>query len=137
MITKCGHRYFNDTDGDVWEDEPKPTYTCECCGKGIFANDDYFELDGNYYCYSCAYNRCENILAAFGAEDKEIVLPKCEYCGDEITGRYKIFRGKKYCEDCIADCGADLIEEVFGIKPETAGEPEEQWGNPWEDRWED
>ncbi len=120
MITTYGNTCFNDTDGDVWEDEPEPTFVCECCGKGLCAGDDYFSIEDKIFCYSCADRRCEDILAAFGAEEKEIVLPRCDSCGESITGRYKIFRGKKYCEDCYADFGAELIEEIFGVSLETA-----------------
>lgn len=33
--------------------EPTPIYTCKYCGEGIFVEDKYAEIDGNYYHADC------------------------------------------------------------------------------------
>lgn len=48
--------------------EPKPVYTCKFCGEGIFAEDHYVEIDGDYYHAECLENEMpfENLMQLFG-----------------------------------------------------------------------
>lgn len=119
MITKCGHRYFNDTDGDVWEDEPEPVYKCGCCGFGIFSGDSYYDIGGEPICYYCARN-CAIVLRKHGGMVRKPIAPICDFCKSEINEEYIAFRGKNYCKDCISDYGDDLTEEIFGVSRKNA-----------------
>lgn len=33
--------------------EPRPVYMCKRCRDGIYAGDEYFEIDGDYYHADC------------------------------------------------------------------------------------
>ncbi len=63
----------------------------------------------------------------FGRYEDKFKAARCDSCGESITGRYKIFRGKKYCEDCYADYGADLVEEIFHARSAIVGWEDSTW----------
>ncbi len=132
MIMQYGHRFFNDVNGDVWEDEPEPepTYICENCGQNINEGDEFYRIENREYCLDCVRYRGEAILRDLGAEKHEINLPVCECCKEEIRGKYFVFRGHKYCNDCVVDYGEDFIREILDAEPETAGEAQ-RWEPDW------
>lgn len=48
--------------------EPPTVYTCKHCGEGIVENDNYYEVDGDYYHEECFNDAATSILTErFGA----------------------------------------------------------------------
>ena len=49
--------------------DPIPDHRCSKCGEGIFENDEYAIIDGQYYCYDCIDNMayCE-LIPLLGGE---------------------------------------------------------------------
>ncbi len=48
--------------------EPKAIYTCEYCGEGIVAEDEYVEIDREYYHADCLKSEMpfKDLMALFG-----------------------------------------------------------------------
>ncbi|MBQ6403801.1 MAG: hypothetical protein IJI27_07840 [Oscillospiraceae bacterium] len=47
--------------------EPKAIYTCQSCGDGIVAGDEYAEIDGDYYHEGCLPDMSlSDLLGIFG-----------------------------------------------------------------------
>lgn len=128
MITQYGQRYFNDVDGDVWDDEPEtePTYNCGKCGRGIYEGEEFYRIDNLEYCRACARHTSSDILKAHGGEGRVIKLPICDFCKSEIQGKYVRYGGERFCEDCLTDFGEEILEDVFCVKPETAEPPDKR-----------
>lgn len=48
--------------------EPDPVYTCKYCGEGIYVEDEYAEIDGEYYHADCLSDEMPiyELLSLFG-----------------------------------------------------------------------